>query len=336
MRKRTDKTRIVSLILCVGISALCFSTVSARPLKVLLIDGQNNHNWVETSPVIKTILEKTGRFVVDTSTCPQALPKKPKLNKQDKNNPEKVAEFRKAMDRWNKTMEKAKPINEAAWKAWRPHFNDYDVIVSNYNGQAWPEAMEQAFEAYMRQGGGLVVVHAADNAFSHWGEYNKMIAVGGWGGRNEKSGPMLRYRNGRWIQDHSPGRGGTHGKQVATHVVSHKPDHPIMQGLPEKWMHVTDEIYGKLRGPAENVTVLASSFSDTKDRGTGEQEPGLMVIDYHKGRVFHTIYGHAAEQMQGLGFQITLQRGTEWAATGRVTLPLPEKQLSETEAVTVD
>ena len=82
-----------------------------------------------------------------------------------------------------------------------------------------------------------------------------------------------------------------------------------------------------------NFLSLASSFSDEKDRGTGEQEPGLMVIDYHKGRVFHTIYGHAGKQMLGLGFQITLQRGTEWAATGDVTQPLPKQKLSETEAV---
>lgn len=82
--------------------------------------------------------------------------------------------------------------------------------------------------------------------------------------------------------------------------------------------------------------MLASSFSDTRDGGTGEVEPGLMVIDYHQGRVFHTIYGHGARQMKGLGFRITLQRGSEWAATGQVSLPLPEKKLSETEAVIAD
>lgn len=187
----------------------------------------------------------------------------------------------------------------------------------------------------MKTGGGLVVVHAADNSFPNWKEYNKMIGLGGWNGRNlEKSGPMLRLRDGKWVRDTTTrGHGGTHGQQVEALVEVHEPDHPIMKGLPEKWLHPKDEIYGKLRGPAENLTVLASSLSTLESRGTGEQEPGLMVIDYHEGRVFHTIYGHYVDQMKALGFQITLQRGTEWAATGKVTLPLPETKLSETVAI---
>lgn len=312
----------------------CLVTFADAPrISVLLIDGQNNHNWVETTPVIKEILEKTGRFKVDVCTSPKGLPKKPSLKKEDKNNPSKVAAWKKAMDDWNDEVAKIKQESKPAWLKWRPAFSDYDVVVSNYNGQSWPKEVEKNFEKYMRLGGGLVIVHAADNSFSGWQEYNKMIGVGGWGGRNEKSGPMLRLRKGKWIHDLSPGRGGMHGKQVAAIVVTHQPNHPIMKGLPKQWMHVEDEIYGKMRGPAENLTVLASSFSDEKGRGTGEQEPGLMVIDYHKGRVFHTIYGHAAKQMKGLGFQITLQRGTEWAATGNVTLPLPNEKLSETKVV---
>src|SRR5258708_23029395 len=38
----------------------------------------------------------------------------------------------------------------------------------------------------------------------------------------------------------------------------------------------------------------------------------------------HTTLGHDARSMSGLGFQVTLQRGTEWAATGKVTLPAPK------------
>ena len=319
-------TKCIAVVLCIGLLMFGNATVNAdtAKLNVLLIDGQNNHNWAETSPVIKEILETTGSFKVDVCTSPKGLPKKPK---------EKSG---KAMEAWKKEVSQIEKENKTAWLNWRPIFKDYDVIVSNYNGQAWPDEVKKDFEQYMRQGGGLVVIHAADKAFSDWDEYNKMIGVGGWGGRNEKSGPMLRLRDGKWIHDTSPGRGGMHGKQVNTLVVTNEPDHPIMKGLPKQWMHVSDEIYGKLRGPAENLTVLASSFSDEKDRGTGEWEPGLMVIDYHKGRVFHTIYGHAAKQMEGLGFQITLQRGTEWAATGKVTLPLPKQKLSETVAVTVN
>jgi len=331
-------TKRVLAVLFAGLLVLMTATVHADTvrLNVLLVDGQNNHNWVETSPVIQDSLEKTGRFQVDRCTSPEKLPKKPQLKKEDKDDPSKVAAWQTRMDSWKQDVARAKQENAAKWLKWRPAFSDYDVVVTNYNGQSWPKDVEKEFEKYMRQGGGLVVVHAADNAFSGWEEYNKMIGIGGWGGRNEESGPMLRYRNGQWVHDRSPGRGGMHGKQVAAIVVTHEPNHPIMKGLPPQWMHVSDEIYGKMRGPAENLTVLASSFSDEKDQGTGEQEPSLMVIDYHKGRVFHTIYGHAGKQMKGLGFQTTLQRGTEWAATGSVTLPLPKEELSETVAVTVN
>jgi len=105
-------------------------------------------------------------------------------------------------------------------------------------------------------------------------------------------------------------------------------DHPILRGLPAKWMHAKDELYHGLRGPAENVTVLASALSDK----TNEHEPMLMVIPYGQGRVFHTTLGHAVDAVNGLGFQVTFARGAEWAATGQVTLPAPAAALSATSA----
>ena len=335
MKNLTNHLKGAILIAIFGlfIQGCSFTHTNAPKLKVLLIDGQNNHDWVKTTPVIKKSLEKTGRFIVEVSTSPTKLPEKPNIKKEDKKDPVKFSAWQDAIKIWETKISAEKVINEKAWKGWNPEFNKYDVIVSNYNGQSWPEEVKKTFENYMKQGGGLAVVHAADNAFSDWEEYNKMIGVGGWDGRNETSGPMLRFRNNKWVHDNTKGIGGTHGKQVSTHVITKMPNHPIMKGLPEKWMHVADEIYGKLRGPAENITVLAASYSDKVDNGTGELEPGLMVIDYHKGRIFHTIYGHNVDQMQGLGFQITLQRGTEWAATNNVTLPLPKQSLSKTVAV---
>ncbi|MHC4168050.1 MAG: HEAT repeat domain-containing protein [Planctomycetota bacterium] len=96
-------------------------------------------------------------------------------------------------------------------------------------------------------------------------------------------------------------------------------NHAITAGLPEKWMHTKDELYSELRGPAKNVTVLATAYADPAKKGTGEHEPMLMTIRYGKGRVFHTALGHAAEQLRCIGFIVTFQRGTEWAATGQVT-----------------
>jgi type 1 glutamine amidotransferase len=212
------------------------------------------------------------------------------------------------------------------WAKWRPQFSDYEVLVMNYTGDRWPEATRADFEKYVRGGGGLVIVHAADNAFPDWPEFNEMIAVGGWGGRNEKSGPMVRWREGRVVLDTTPGAGGTHGPQHEFVVETRAPEHPIMRGLPGKWRHASDELYSKLRGPAKNLTVLATTYAAPDKGGTGENEPTLMTIAYGQGRVFHTVLGHGPAQMNGLGFQVTLLRGAEWAATGKVTLPAPKPE----------
>ena len=205
----------------------------------------------------------------------------------------------------------------------KPEFASYKVIVSNYNGEDWSRETQAAFVQYVRGGGGFVSVHAADNSFPDWKEYNEMIGVGGWGGRNEKSGPYLRWRDGKWVQDTSPGRGGSHGAQHAFVLTVREPAHPIMRGLPAEWMHAKDELYDRLRGPAQGVTVLASALSTKETNGSGEQEPLLMALEFGKGRVFHTALGHGPEAVKCVGFAVTLQRGTEWAATGAVTQKVP-------------
>jgi type 1 glutamine amidotransferase len=90
-----------------------------------------------------------------------------------------------------------------------------------------------------------------------------------------------------------------------------------------EWMHVPDELYAKLRGPGENMTVLSTAYSDPGNKGTNRDEPILMVINFGKGRVFHTTLGHDIAAMNCVGFIATLQRGTEWAATGKVTQNVP-------------
>src|ERR1700761_7239155 len=121
----------------------------AGPLKVLLVDGQNNHQWQVTTPELKKILEENGLATVEVATA---------------------------------------PAKGADMSTFKPDFAAYQVVVSNYNGAPWPDATRDAFEKYVSQGGGFVSVHAADNSFPEWKAYNDMIGVGGWGGRNEKSG----------------------------------------------------------------------------------------------------------------------------------------------------
>jgi type 1 glutamine amidotransferase len=255
---------------------------AADKLKALIVDGQNNHDWRATTPILQAALESSGRFTVDVATSPAGQ---------------------------GQSME-----------AFKPDFSKYSVIILNYNGADWPAATRTAFEDYVKNGGGVVSVHAADNSFPHWVEYNKMIGVGGWGGRNQSSGPMIRWRDGKQVLDAgNPGGRGTHGGFFSWDVEIRNPEHPITKGLPPKWLHTPDELYSMLAGPAENVTVLATANSDT----TRQNEPILMTISYGKGRVFHTTMGHNAESMKDVGFVTTLNRGAEWASTGQVTIPVP-------------
>ena len=260
----------------------------AAGLKLLLIDGQNNHDWKSSTPVLKDILEQTGLFEVDIATSPG----------------------------------RGKDMNE-----FKPNFSGYKVIVSNYNGEPWAKETQEALVRFVHEGGGFVAVHAADNSFPKWQEYNQMIGLGGWEGRNEKSGPLLRLRDGKFVPDPRPGPGGHHGAQHAFLMETRASVHPIMAGLPAKWMHAKDELYDQLRGPAENMTILASAYSDPAKGGSGEHEPLLMAIAYGKGRVFHTALGHNngkdVTAQKCVGFIVTLQRGTEWAATGKVTQKIP-------------
>ncbi len=278
-----------------AVAALAFGlSATAAPLKVLLFDGQNNHAWATTSPELKKILEEGGLCAVDVATAP------------------------------------AKGGDIASFK---PDFAAYQVVVSNYNGELWAPAAQDAFEKYVSGGGGFVAVHAANNSFPEWKAYNEMIGLGGWGGRNEKSGPYLRLRDGKWTEDMTAGNGGHHGQQHAFLMTTRAPEHPIMAGLPAKWMHAQDELYDRLRGPAQHVTVLASAMSDPAKGGTGEDEPLLMTIAYGKGRVFHTALGHGLEAIKDVGFAVTLQRGVEWAATGKVTQKVPANFPTETAPV---
>jgi type 1 glutamine amidotransferase len=249
-------------------------------LKVLILDGQNNHDWKSTTPVLREALEASGAFSVAVSTSPPA---------------------------------KAKPED---WAAWKPDFAAHDAVLSNYNGEMWPDPVRQAFVKYVRNGGGFICVHAANNSFGQWQEYNRMIGVGGWGGRKlGKDGAWLHAVDGKIVRDTaSSGGAGSHGPRAPFLVEHIDTDHPITRGLPAKWLHAKDELYCKLCGPAEETAVQGTALSPQ----TGRHEPVLLTITHDKGRIFHTPMGHDVEAMRCRGFFELIQRGTEWAATGRV------------------
>lgn len=332
---RTPIRRLCDILVSMSILvAFSNSTLQgAQKLKALIIDGQNNHDWKATTPVLKRILEDCGRFSVEVATSPDAgppMPSKPKnpTPADEQAHKAKIAEWKIAKDAFRKS-------NQSAWDAWRPRFADYDVLVMNYNGDRWPDPVREYFIRYVKDGGGLVIHHAANNTFADWPEFNEMIGVGGWGGRNEKSGPMLRWRDGSIVRDESPSPAGTHGPPHPYVVEIRDPSHPITRGLPPRWLHSADELYSKLRGPARNLAVLATAFADPAKQGTGEHEPILMTITYGKGRVFHDVLGHGPKNMADAGFVVTFQRGAEWAATGAVTLPPPTADMMSDTGIVV-
>ena len=266
---------------------LAIAVAQAAPIRVMLLDGQSGgtyHDWRATTPVMKQQLEQTGLFQVDVVTA---------------------------------------PVSGGDFSNFHPDFKKYQVVVSNLDSPEWPADLMTSFEKYVKDGGGLVVVHAADNAFANWPAYNEMIGVGGWRGRNEKAGPMWYFKDGKLVSDPTPGNAGSHGARNPYLITAQDPQHPILKGLPKVWMHVGDELYATLRGPGQNMKVLATAHSDPANRGTGHDEPILMAISYGKGRVFHTAMGHDVAALRCVGFMTTFQRGTEWAATGKVTQKVP-------------
>lgn len=294
------KIKSLQVIIPILITFSLLSCLKRPGIEALIITGQNNHKWQGSNVAIRSILENTGIFKVDVAISPS----------EGRDMSEFIIDF-----------------------------SPYDLVILDYSGDEWPDQTKKNFVSFVDNGGGIVVYHAASSAFPGWKEYNEITGLGGWGKRDESSGPYVYIKDGEVVRDDSPGRGGSHGPQHEFVVETINPDHPIMKGLPDKWLHIEDELYSELRGPGKSMEILATAYSDEKYKGTGRNEPIIFTVRCGKGRIFHTVLGHAGARemfypaMECAGFIITLQRGAEWAATGKVTQKLPENLPSETETV---
>ena len=275
---------VISIVFC---NMVC----AKEPIKVLIVTGQNNsHNWTASHPILQKYLNESGLFKVDVAVSPKKG--------------ENMSSF-------------------------RPDFSAYQVVVLDYDGDSWSDTTNTAFLDFVKKGGGVVVYHAADNPFPQWKEFNEIIGLGGWGGRNEKDGPYAYFKDGKEVRDNSPGKGGSHGRQHEYVITLRDKKHPITKGLPALWTHAKDELYDRLRGPALNMTILATAYSDPSTGGSDRDEPVLMTITWGKGRIFHTVLGHVGKDdqthpsVESQSFIVTFLRGTEWAATGKVTQKIP-------------
>jgi uncharacterized protein len=239
--------------------------------------------WQPQTAAIKSILETSGAFQVDVLTTP------------------------------------------AKGSAFQPQFDKYRVVVLNYGGDAWPLATIAALEKYLQGGGGLVALPAAEAAFPEWTEFNLMLGVSGAANRDQSAGPIWFYHEGNMAFDgdtQGPAGKAPHPDQPYA-VTIRNTEHPVTKGVPLVWMHSADTLAGDLRGPGKNMVLLATAHSDAERGGTGRDEPVLIALSYGKGRVFHVLLGRTPEGMTGVGFQTMLERGAEWAATGKVTARMP-------------
>jgi len=266
------------------------SAPEPSPIKVLIVDGYSNHDWILTTQLIEGILARAGLFTVDVSTSP----------------PSKSA---------------------PGWDIWRPSFKGHDVVIQNYNdihgGPTWPTEVQAAFEDYVRSGGGVYIFHSAQNAFADWPAYNEMIGLG-W--RKKSYGTAIAIAPDGTLVRYPPdtGRDTSHAPngEVVVHLLG---KHPIHDGLPNAWKTPHLEVYYDARGPAENVQVL--SFA--RDPRFGENWPVEWTVTYGSGRVYVATFGHvwkgdvAPESMRCAGVQTMIVRSLQWLAKRPVTFPVP-------------
>lgn len=204
------------------LSGFAIDAAEPTPVRVLIVDGQNNHDWRSTTPVLRAILVEAG-FAVEVATVPA------------------------------EGLEREK---------FRPSFEDYDVVLGNYSdfgGPPAPQALFDKLTQWVADGGGFVAVHAATAGFEHLPEYVRMTGLG-WG-NPQRGDRVVVDADGNLLRTPKGEGGGTgHGGPDRLIEVTTWGDHPIIRGLPRQW-RVRDELWFAARGPAAGLTVLATGYA---------------------------------------------------------------------------
>ena len=162
----------------------------------------------------------------------------------------------------------------------------YDAVVmhfKNYDPNVPGRAAYDNLAKFVRDGGGLVLVHFACGAFQEFREEFADLAGRVWN-------PDMPA--------HDP-RGNFLVELADT-------EHPITTGLES--FEITDELYTSLDGTAP-IRVLA----DAKSKIDGKRYAMAFVLDYGKGHVFHTPLGHDTTALGNAAVGKLLRRGTAWA-----------------------
>lgn len=151
----------------------------------------------------------------------------------------------------------------------------YHAVMLYNNHQSVSEPQIGALLKFVREGGGLVVLHCASASFQNSEEFIRLVG----------------------------GAFKSHGTGTFS-AVRTAPDHPAIAGVPgfETW----DETYIHTKHNPVNRTVLEVR------RENGHDEPWTWVRTYGKGRVFYTAWGHDQRTWGNPGFQRLVERGLRW------------------------
>lgn len=251
------------------------------PIRVLIVDGVNNHDWRAGTAFIKSTLEKTGRFAVDVSTTPADI------------------------ETWRPKFTNYRVVVN--------NFNGGHLKT----GLRWPRVVEEELVEFVRRGGGLVNFHAANNAFLLWPEFNEMTGLL-W--RDKSFGPGLVVDAARQVvrvpagEGPQPGHGPRHDFRID--VLDRK--HPVTRGLPAFWGHRGEQLTHGQHGPAE-VNVLTYAWS--KDSQRNEPMDWWRSYGkgrVYTTMLGHSWKDEANPNYEVPEFQTLLARAVEWAATGKV------------------
>ena len=282
----------IFLLMTFHVNTTWGKTIKSHEIKLLIVDGFSNHDWKRTTSLVKQILQEYGGITIDVSTSPNSSATKEELEN------------------------------------WCPNFSSYDVVLLNCNDLdnpvRWSDKTKKNMETFVSKGGGLYILHSANNAFAEWPEYNRMIGLG-W--RKKDFGKAVVISDDEKINIIEPGQGQntSHGDRMNA-LVTRIGNHPIQEGLPRNWIFADIEVYTYARGPVENMTVL----SYAKDEKYHLNFPIEWTVKYGKGNVYNSSLGHLwIDQKDPIGlrcaaFQTELHRAIQWLAGRKVDKSLPK------------
>lgn len=164
-----------------------------------------------------------------------------------------------------------------------PQLAGLDILYLSNNQPLPDPELQRAIHDFVGAGSGLMVVHAAGWYIwqDAWPEYYRDFVGGG-----TRSHPPLGEFE----------------------VVVTDPDHPLMEGVPERFT-ITDELYRFQRDEdAAEMHVLAKGI----EAETGDEYPVAWTVDYGDGRVVNITLGHDGDAHQHPAYRAMLQNSIQW------------------------